>query len=113
MFSFKSSLLCLALGCSLALVSCVSTRNAGTPTAPALPRWAEYQTVLSIALLNGAVDSPKPINDGFCEWDVWGQSGTDVYVWALCQLGGSGGPATSAPAVVHLGPDGHPVAAVV
>ena len=93
------------------LVSCGPLGSAGTPTASALPRWVEYQTVLSYTLLKGATASATP--HGLCEWEIWGQNGANVYVWALCQIGGPGGPATSAPAVIHLGPDGHPVDAVM
>lgn len=44
---------------------------------------------------------------GLCEWEIWGQKGNEVYVWAECQVAYSAtGMATSAPVVIRLAEDG-------
>ncbi len=71
--------------------------NAGhPPTATAvMERWVEVQNALAAVFL--------PSTPGLCEWEVLGQSGREVYVWAICQeAGSSNGAAMSAPAVIHL-----------
>lgn len=45
---------------------------------------------------------------GLCEWEILGQSGREVYVWAMCQTAlDAEGMAMSAPAVIHLGENGY------
>lgn len=71
--------------------------NAGlTPSATAaMERWVAYQNALAAVFL--------PSTPGLCEWELLGQSGHEVYVWAICQeAGSSNGAAMSAPAVIHL-----------
>jgi hypothetical protein len=68
-----------------------------TPT-PKLERWVEYQNALSSVFL--------PLTPGLCEWDILGQAGKEVYVWAICQVADSDkGTAMSAPAVIYLAED--------
>jgi hypothetical protein len=43
---------------------------------------------------------------GLCEWEIWGQSGKEVYVWALCIDTQGVGTAGSSPAVIYLGKNG-------
>lgn len=56
---------------------------------------------LESALAARLLDDPKAL----CEWEVWGRAQQTLYVWALCES--AGGTATSVPAVVHLGAEGH------
>jgi hypothetical protein len=42
---------------------------------------------------------------GLCEWEIWGQTENEVYVWAVCQANNRIGTATSGPAVIRLGED--------
>jgi len=80
-------------------------------TAP--PRWVEYERALASVLL-GPVGNTVPDlsrDSGLCEWALWGQKGNQVYVWAECQ--NDEGTATSAPAVVVLGQDGHITAVIM
>jgi hypothetical protein len=58
----------------------------------------EYETALADAILS---------ETGFCEWEILGQLGQEVYVWALCQIRLlEPGTAGSVPAVIYLTPDG-------
>jgi hypothetical protein len=72
-----------------------------------LVRWREYEFALAKKLL-----SYLPPEEVLCEWEILGQSGQEVYVWAVC-LGlppaGRGeeyAPYAGIPAVIHLGSDG-------
>jgi len=57
-------------------------------------RWTTYQLALSRAIIKR--------DDGLCEWEIWGVSNNQVYVWAECQ--GKNDPAAgSGPAVIYLG----------
>jgi len=60
-------------------------------------RWQEYEDALAQSIL--------PMFDYlvFCEWDILGHSGQEVYVWATCRAPGGD---DSRPAVIHLGADG-------
>lgn len=114
--------LCLALlfvltGCSQPVVSptrqpVASETNPPPPTAvlppsptPSLtpvvtgtpvPRWVEYQAALARAI--------HPDETGIlCEWELLGQRGREVYVWARCFNEYRSG---AAPAVIELGTDG-------
>ncbi len=66
-----------------------------SPTDTPVPRWVEYQSALASAFY------PKETGV-LCEWDLLGQQGREVYLWAICFREGSAG---SAPAVVQLGTD--------
>jgi len=59
-------------------------------------RWMEYENALALAFLPWS-------GNGLCEWEILGQSGHEVYVWAICQIADSPeGAAMSAPAVIYL-----------
>lgn len=69
------------------------------PTPTSLPRWRQYELALSQAVLKS--------DTGLCEWEIWGQSGKEVYVWAFClDTQGIGPAAGTGPAVIYLGENG-------
>jgi hypothetical protein len=72
------------------------------------PRWVLYERALSYIFLGppGKTLPDLSRDHGLCEWEIWGQNGNEVYVWALCQMDNAVGTATSTPAVIHLGKDG-------
>jgi len=83
------------------------TANSLPATPATLPRWRLYERALG-DILNGPAGNTHPDvsrDHGICEWEIWGQNGKDVYVWALCEVHFQGSPvtATSAPAIVRLG----------
>jgi hypothetical protein len=63
-----------------------------TPDAIQVERWQEYQTELAKALYSYDPNDPShqegyypgADKDALCEWDILGQSGQEVYVWAAC-----------------------------
>jgi len=69
-----------------------------TPDAVQVEKWKEYETALAKAVFN--VEAPKNV---LCEWVILGQSGQEVYVWALCRAPDAG---AIDPAVIHLNADG-------
>jgi len=68
------------------------------PTPTSLPRWMIYERALSKAIVN--------TDDGLCEWEIWGKSSHEVYVWALCKVREPIGTAGSVPAIIQLGENG-------
>jgi hypothetical protein len=68
------------------------------PTPTSLPRWRLYEIALSKAVLDA--------DTGLCEWEIWGQSTRDVYVWVECIDTQGVGTAASTPAVVYLTENG-------
>lgn len=68
------------------------------PTQTSTPRWKIYEKALSKAVVN--------TNDGLCEWEILGNSGNEVYVWALCKVKEPIGTAGSVPAVIRLAQTG-------
>ncbi|MBK6645083.1 MAG: hypothetical protein IPG44_04915 [Anaerolineales bacterium] len=72
-----------------------------------LAKWQEYERALASRLL-----FLHPLEEILCEWEILGQSGLEVYVWAVCLgLPPKGrselyAPIASVPAVIHLGLDG-------
>jgi hypothetical protein len=68
------------------------------PTPTSLPRWIIYERVLAKAIVN--------TYDGLCEWEIWGKSGSEIYVWALCKVREPIGTAGSMPAVIYLSENG-------
>ena len=51
------------------------------------PRWVLYERALSYIFL-GLFGNTQPHmgwDHGLCEWEIWGQKGKEVYVWAICQ----------------------------
>ena len=62
-------------------------------------RWMEYENALAVKFLPGS--------QGYCEWEILGQSQQEIYLWAICQTRfSSEGVAMSAPAVIYLDADG-------
>jgi hypothetical protein len=61
-----------------------------TPDAIQVERWREYQTELAkvIYFSDGEIrsDSTSTYMGALCEWDILGQSGPKIYVWAVCAL---------------------------
>jgi hypothetical protein len=45
-------------------------------------------------------------DDGLCEWEILGNLGNEIYVWALCKVREPIGTAGSVPAVIKLGESG-------
>lgn len=87
----------------------VTSTSIPFPTPPVdTPRWVLYERALSYIFLGppGKTLPDMSSNHGLCEWEIWGQNGNEVYVWALCQVDNAVGTATSAPAVICLGKDG-------
>jgi len=70
------------------------------PSQEGAARWVQYERALGGAILK--------THNAICEWEVLGQNGREVYVWALCQsMRGKGESAASVPAVIYLGKEGH------
>jgi hypothetical protein len=90
-------LLITLCGCQPEPTSIVSPSPV-VPTYTSLPRWMIYEKALSKAIVNK--------EDGLCEWEILGNSGNEVYVWALCMVRGPIRTAGSGPAVIQLGQDG-------
>jgi len=74
-----------------------------TPDAVQVEIWKEYQTELAKLVLSDSGAEFPFYKDALCEWDILGQSGEEVYVWADCFVPGTGG---RGPAVIYLGTDG-------
>jgi len=84
-----------------------SVSSAQSPGATPTPRWVNYETALSSAILGTDVYPPGS-DKGLCEWEIWGQAGREVYVWAECQVTSNDqGTAGSVPAVIYLSSDGN------
>ena len=89
-----------------------------TPDAIQVERWKEYQTELAKALFSyvSLTDpqnryDPEEYKDALCEWDILGQAGQEVYVWAACKATKFFGSMDMAgieenPVVIYLEPDG-------
>ena len=74
-----------------------------------LPRWKYWERALG-DILNGPSGNTHPDlsqDHDRCEWDIYGQTGREVYVWAYCELyqKGIGVTASSGPAIVRLAQD--------
>lgn len=88
----------------IALCGCQPGGSSNTPTLPvvpiqtSVPRWKIYERALAKAVVNK--------DDGLCEWEILGESGNEVYVWALCKVREPIGSAGSVPAVIQLGENG-------
>ena len=81
-----------------------------TPDAIQVERWKEYQTELAKVLFSFDPEhaegyDPEEYKDALCEWDILGQSGQEVYVWARC-TSADGLSSISNPAVIYLESDG-------
>ncbi|MCJ7694714.1 MAG: hypothetical protein MUO40_04730 [Anaerolineaceae bacterium] len=65
-------------------------------------RWMLYEDALASRLLR----VPNVRGAGLCEWEILGQSGQEVYIWAMCQVADDpNGSATSAPVVIRIDQD--------
>lgn len=85
-----------------------STKVIITPEPAQIQRWKEYENALARKLL--PLSPPEKV---LCEWELSGQSGQEVYVWAVCketapvaEISQFFFPAASVPAVIYLGTDG-------
>jgi hypothetical protein len=67
-------------------------------------RWKEYQTELAKYIISDSGAEFPFYKDALCEWDILGQSGQKVYVWAMCYVPDIAGG--RAPAVIDLDADG-------
>jgi hypothetical protein len=79
-----------------------------TPDAIQVERWKEYQMELAKVFFSFDPDHPEGYNPeaykiAMCEWDILGQSGQEVYIWADCI---SGLDLRRHPAVIYLELDG-------
>lgn len=72
------------------------------PDAIQLERWKEYQIELARCVLSGPCDADDA-DFAFCEWDILGRSGQEVYIWAQCA---SFTASDQKPVVVYLESDG-------
>jgi hypothetical protein len=71
------------------------------------PLWRKYEYALAAAMLGPDSYPSRTLGNSLCEWEIYGRTQDKVYVYALCQDATSDqGSAASAPAVVHLNPDG-------
>jgi len=80
-----------------------------TPDAIQAERWQEYQTDLAKVLYSFDLEHPERYNperskDAICEWDILGQSGQELYVWAEC-MSADRLELHVNPAVIYLEPD--------
>ena len=58
-------------------------------------RWMLYEDALAAAILL--------VDEGYCEWEILGQDGQEVYLWVICQVAGDpNGHAASLPVVITL-----------
>jgi hypothetical protein len=79
-----------------------------TPDAIQVERWKEYQTELAKAVLSSNPErgsGPVEYEDALCKWDILGQSGQEVYVFAICAPAEENGN-TGRPAIIYLEADG-------
>jgi len=109
------ALLILTLACSLTITRGPATSEplanvTATHEVPPLPpRWVLYERALASILLGPVGETHPDVSrdQGLCEWEIWGQQGNEVYVWAECQITDlATGTATSAPAVIRLAEHG-------
>jgi hypothetical protein len=81
-----------------------------TPDAIQVERWKDYQIELAKVLFAFDPDHPEGYDpdaykDAFCEWDILGQSGQELYLWADCNSA-NGLVLESNPAVIYIERDG-------
>jgi len=74
-----------------------------TPDAIQVEKWKEYQAELAKAVICDSGHDCPNYEYALCEWDILGQSGQEVYVWAICYAPHAG---NRKPAVIHLEADG-------
>ena len=75
-----------------------SPTTISSPTQTSVPRWMIYERALSKAVVG--------TSNGLCEWEIYGKSEHEVYVWAECRVREPIGSAGSVPAVIRLAENG-------
>ncbi|CAG1006470.1 hypothetical protein ANAEL_03424 [Anaerolineales bacterium] len=78
-----------------------------TPDTTQVEKWEEYQTELANAVLSSNPErgsEPVAYENALCEWDILGQSGQEVYVFAICALAEENGN-TGRLAIIYLAAD--------
>lgn len=78
------------------LCGCRIPTDITLPASP--PRWKTYEAALAEAIVR--------TDEALCEWEIWGVSDREVYVWALCKVKAPIGSAGSGPAAIYLGNSG-------
>jgi hypothetical protein len=79
-----------------------------TPDEAQVEHWQEYQTELAKVVLSirpELASDPQIYKDAFCEWDILGESGREVYVYVVCVIAKGIADARS-PAIIYLEPNG-------
>jgi hypothetical protein len=81
-----------------------------TPDATQVQHWKEYQAELAKVYLSFDPDHPEGFDPeayetAICEWDILGQSGQEMYIWADC-ISADGLDLRTNPAVIYLELDG-------
>jgi len=85
--------------CLLAALVLTGCRGDHSPTPISTAGKEISQQALESALATRFVDDPT----GLCEWEVWGEAGQEIYLWAICQS--AEGAGCSVPAVVCVAQD--------
>lgn len=70
-----------------------------TPNPNQVAMWEQYERAIAQKLI--PANSSKDIV--LCEWALLGQSASEIYIWAYCQVSGPMPTSTSAPAVIRIG----------
>lgn len=79
-----------------------------TPDAYQVKHWQEYQTELAKVVLSIRPElesDPGIYKAAFCEWDILGESGQEVYVYVVCVVA-TGITDARSPAIIYLEPNG-------
>lgn len=74
-----------------------------TPDAMQVEIWKEYQAELAKAVTCESGHDCPNYEHALCEWDILGQSGQEVFVWAICETLHAG---DRKPAVIYLAANG-------
>ena len=95
----KQQIVLVARLCLLAVLMLAGCQGGPSPTPTASAGKEMSQQALESALATRFVNDPT----GLCEWEVWGEAGQEIYLWAICQS--AEGAGCSAPAVVRVAQD--------
>ena len=95
----KQQIVLVARLCLLAVLMLAGCQGGPSPTPTASAGKEMSQQALESALATRFVNDPT----GLCEWEVWGEAGQEIYLWAICQS--AKGAGCSAPAVVRVAQD--------
>jgi hypothetical protein len=85
--------------CLLAVLTSPGCQGGPSPAPTSTAGKEVSQQALESALATRFLNDPT----GLCEWEVWGETGQEIYLWAICQS--AEGAGVSAPAVVHMAQD--------